>query len=158
MVFLKEYSWRIPHRVDAQVAGEVMEKIEQRDGVVTKESFLDESRPESSPTHVLFEWNDAVAAEKYRLKQSQKIITDLQIKVIRQDVEKKVPAVVKVTVGNKTKGEYVNTKAVMQTDELRKIALQNALADFKELEAKYESYVELDDIFKAIHNAERMYG
>lgn len=158
MVFLKEYSWRIPHRVDAKVAGEVMEKIEQRDGSVTKESFLEESRPENSPTHELFEWNDEIAAEKYRLKQSQKIITDLQIKVIRQDVEKKIPAVVKVTVGNKTKGEYVNTEVVMQSDEMRKIALQNALADFKELEAKYENYVELEEIFKAIHNAERMYG
>lgn len=155
MVFEKEYSWRIPHRVDAQVTGKVMEQIEERDGCVTKESFLEESRPQTAPTHELFEWDDTVAAERYRLEQSRHIITDLQVKIIRQDVEKTAPAVVKVTVGNKTKGEYINAETVMQTDELRKIALKNALYDFKQLEAKYSNYVELAEIFTAIHQAER---
>lgn len=158
MVFEKEYSWRIPHRVDAQVTGKVMEQIEERDGCVTKEAFLEESRPQTAPTHELFEWDDTVAAEKYRLEQSRHIITDLQVKIIRHDVEKKAPAVVKVTVGNKTKGEYVNVETVMQTDELRKVALQNALYDFKQLEAKYGDYVELAEIFTAIHQIERKIG
>ena len=64
MVYEKKYSWRAGKSVSAQVAGEVMEMIEKRDGELTKEAFLEESRPEDSPTHGLFEWDDAVASEK----------------------------------------------------------------------------------------------
>ena len=37
---------------------------------LTPEQVVEDARPESSPTHKFFEWNDAVAADKYRLGQA----------------------------------------------------------------------------------------
>lgn len=67
----KKYSYKHGKTgASAQTVGETLERIEKRDGAVTKEAFLEESRPEDSPTHAMFEWNDGIAAEKYRLEQS----------------------------------------------------------------------------------------
>lgn len=157
MVYQKEYSWKISHRVPAQVAGEVMEKIEQRDGKLTKEAFLEESRPADSPTHELFEWDDGIAAEKFRLEQARHTINDIQVKIIRNDSEMKTPAFVKVTVGAKTKADYINVETTMQTDDYRRAAIQNAIDELKAIEQKYNTYVELEKIFIAVHEAEKLY-
>lgn len=157
MVYQKEYSWKISHRVPAQVAGEVMEKIEQRDGKLTKEAFLEESRPAGSPTHELFEWDDGIAAEKFRLEQARHTINDIQVKIIRNDSEMKTPAFVKVTVGAKTKADYINVETTMQTDDYRRAAIQNAIDELKAIEQKYNTYVELEKIFIAVHEAEKLY-
>ena len=158
MIYQKEYSWKVSHGVPAQVAGEVMEKIEQRDGKLTKEAFLEESRPTDSPTHGCFEWDDGVAAEKYRLEQARHTINDIQVKIIKEDTEVDAPAFAKVTIGAKTKADYVNIKTVMQTDDYRKSVIQNALEEFKAIERKYNAYVELEKVFIAIHETEKLYG
>ena len=124
MVYQKEYSWKVSHGVPAQIAGEVMEKIEQRDGKLTKEAFLEESRPVDSPTHSCFEWDDGIAAEKFRLEQARHTINDIQ---------------------------------VMQTDDYRRAAIQNAIDELKAIEQKYNTYVELEKIFIAVHEAEKLY-
>lgn len=158
MVYKREYSWRVHHGVPAQVAGEVMEKIEERDGKLTKEAFLEESRPIESPTHNCFEWDDGIAAEKYRLEQARHTIADIQVKVLHEDAEVKAPAFVKVTFGAKSKANYVNVETTMQTDEYRKAAIQNAIEEMKEIEKKYNTYIELEKVFLALHEVERLYS
>lgn len=39
--------------------------------------LLDRARPSRSPLHHLFEWNDSVAAERYRLQQARQIIASV---------------------------------------------------------------------------------
>ena len=66
----QQYQWGDGWKpsVDANIVGGVVEQIEAENGRVTKEKFLDYSRPEDSPTHSIFEWDDSKAAEKYRLE------------------------------------------------------------------------------------------
>lgn len=158
MVYEKKYSWRAGKSVSAQVAGEVMEMIEKRDGELTKEAFLEESRPEDSPTHGLFEWDDAVASEKYRLYQSRIAIQDIVVTVVRQDEPKKIHAFVNTTIGKGNKASYSNIKVAMEDEEKRKAVLQNALAELKAFEQKYSEYAELAGIFMEVHKAELKYG
>ena len=158
MVYEKKYSWRAGKSVSAQVAGEVMEMIEKRDGELTKEAFLEESRPEDSPTHGLFEWDDAVASEKYRLYQSRIAIQDIVVTVVRQDEPKKIHAFVNTTIGKGNKASYSNIEVAMKEPEKRKAVLQNALDELRMFEQKYADYQELAGIFREIHNAERLIG
>ena len=44
---------------------------------VTPQEVLEKARDENSELHKCFEWNDSVAAEKYRLQQARAIIINL---------------------------------------------------------------------------------
>ena len=70
--------------VDANTVGGVMEEIESKNGAVTSELFLEASRAEDSPTHAVFEWNDGIAAEKYRLHQAARTICAIRV-LVRDD-------------------------------------------------------------------------
>ena len=60
----KRYRWNAyQYKVSAETAGSVMEQIERERGSVDKESFLEASRPEDSPTHDLFEWDDSIITD-----------------------------------------------------------------------------------------------
>lgn len=158
MVYEKKYSWRAGKSVPAQVAGEVMEMIEKRDGVLTKEAFLDESRPENSPTHKLFEWDDTIAAEKFRLEQSRIAIQDIVVTVItKADEPQKVHAFVNVTKGKANKAEYSNIQVAMSDDAKRSAVLANAFMELEQFENKYGIYSELAGVFNEAHKAMARY-
>lgn len=172
----KRYSWKGGYApsVKAEIVGEVFSRIEERDGEVTSKSFLDASRAEDSPTHALFTWDDAEAAEKYRLSQSSKIINQLQIDIIVEKVQAeeadieiepettiKSPAYVNVNpVGrfgsNKnTTGSFVNVQKAMSDEDMRKIVLNNALRELNTFKSRYALYKELKGVFEAIKEFER---
>ena len=144
-------------RVPAQVVGETLEAIEQRDGEVTKESLLEESRPKDAPTHDLFEWNNKVAAEKYRLAQAGQVIRMITVKV---ETVNKEPQMVRAYVNIKpdriTEGRFVNIFSGMSNEETRKIILLNALSELKYFQKKYSSFVELSKLFEAIDEIEEV--
>lgn len=154
----KKYSYRHGKAgASAQTVGETLERIEQRDGTVTKEAFLEESRPEDSPTHNMFEWDDTIAAEKYRLEQSRMIIADVVVTIERADEPKRVAGFVNVTYGKNNKAEYNSMEIAMQDDVKRKAVLANAFDELRTFENKYSEYQELAGVFAEAHKAERMY-
>lgn len=140
-------------KVPAQIVGETLERLEQRDGEVTKESFLEESRPETAPTHKLFEWNDTVAAEKYRLHQSGMAIKAVAVKV--ETADSKEPTVIRAFVNIQpdriTKGKFINIFAGMNNEETRKTILANAMAELRQFERKYSLYEEFSKVCAAIN-------
>lgn len=156
----KKYSYKHGKvGASAQTVGETLERIEARDGAVTKEAFLEESRPEDSPTHAMFEWNDGIAAEKYRLEQSRWIIADVVVTIERDDEPvKKAVAFANVTLGKHNKAEYNSIEIVMEDEDKRKAVLSNAFDELRAFETKYSEYQELAGVFAEAHKAERMYG
>ena len=65
------YKWKVAGLmpVDAQTAGEELNRIYTKNGALNPADIVDESRPEDAPLHDCFEWRDDVAAEKYREQQ-----------------------------------------------------------------------------------------
>lgn len=172
----KKYSWKSGWNpsVKPDVVGKVFEEIEERDGEVTSQSLLDASRSEDSPTHGLFEWNDSVAAEKFRLSQSHRIISQLQVDVIVTEVPSDKPSEVEITAENvlkspayvnvnpvgrfgvkNTKGSFVSVQKAMSDDDMRKIVLRNALSELNVFKNRYALYKELAGVFEAINEFER---
>ena len=153
MVFKRRYTYgAVQYKISADVVGEVLEGIEARDGAVTKEAFLEESRPENAPTHRMFEWDDARAAEKYRLVQSKNIINNLRI-VVQTDEEeaRTLKAFVNVSTGTQnSSGRYVRIEAAVADDRSRGVMYRNALAELGSFKRKYRELTELEDIFRAI--------
>ena len=151
-----EYEYREGWRpsVDANTVGGVMEEIERRNGVVTSELFLEASRAEDSPTHGVFEWDDGIAAERYRLNQAQNTICAVRV-VIRDEQDGAVSrgpqrAFVNIVPDDKKRGEYMNVIDAMANEATRHIVLMRAVRELKSFQEKYADLAELADVFKAI--------
>ena len=170
--YVSKYSWKsgYSYKTSADVVGKVLTEIEERDGEVTSRTFLEYSRPEDSETHDMFEWDDSIAAEKYRLVQSGKIINQLQVELVRvgdsaprqlnieverQEPVQRVSAFVNVAPrGPMMTASFNNFVNAMSDEEKSRQVLENALADLKAIEEKYKMYEELADVFAAIHDFE----
>ena len=170
--YVSKYSWKsgYSYKTSADVVGKVLTEIEERDGEVTSRTFLEYSRPEDSETHDMFEWDDSIAAEKYRLVQSGKIISQLQVELVRvgdsaprqlnieverQEPVQRVNAFVNVAPrGTRMTASFNNFVNAMSDEEKSRQVLENALADLKALEEKYRMYEELAGVFAAIHEFE----
>lgn len=79
MAFSYKYADGAVHRVSAQVVGEICERIEAETGRCTAEDLLNSARDPESPLYKEFEWDDTVAAEKYRIWQSAQLIRHIRI-------------------------------------------------------------------------------
>lgn len=155
MVFLsKSYAWGTgaQYSVPADVVGRTLESIEERDGKITKESFLEESRPLNAPTHALFEWDDEKAAEKYRLVQSGRVINNLVVKLEtnENDVPLLARAVVNVAPEGLKRASYISTTLAFQTESGRDVVLKHALRELETFKNKYSNLEELAEVFKAM--------
>ena len=75
------YKWRFSQGVPAEIAGNELERIEARHGKVTAAILVKESKSKQAALHSCFEWDDKKAAEKYRLRQADSIITNLVVMV-----------------------------------------------------------------------------
>lgn len=137
-------------RTDATLVADVLQRLGANRVPVTAKALLEESRPEESPTHHLFEWNDARAAEEQRLNRAADLIREVMI-VIRRDPDDKprtVRGFVNVSSGG-TRG-YMDTVNVLSDAELREQLVEAGLADFKAVERRYQTVTELAAIFAAI--------
>ena len=153
MVYQRRYTYgAVQYRVPADVVGGVLEGIEARDGAVTKEAFLEESRPEDAPTHRMFEWDDAKAAEKYRLVQSKNIINNLKVVIQKNDEEPMaLKAFVNVSTGSQcSSGRYIRIERAVADEKSMGVLLRNALAELGAFRRKYQGVKQLQAIFDAI--------
>ena len=146
------YKWRTyEYPVPAQEAGERIEELDKKYGEVTPEILLEDARPEGSLLHPLYEWRDDIAAEKYRLQQSGKILRELVVvKVDHPEFEPDVPvrAFVSVTPGH-NKGGYRPVVVAVSDEETRRQIFENALQELAAFEAKYKHLVDFAELIDA---------
>ena len=130
------------HKVDASTAGAVLDGIRAKTGRedVTPEELLDASRDADSPTHAEFDWDDSVAAHKWRLEQARLIIA--HIRIIRADSqsEYKERAFVSAPGGNHA---YVPLETALGKEEYREHLLNQAKKEMTVFIAKYRRIKEL---------------
>ena len=135
-------SWRIQgyFKADAQKVAE-----EIGFGKFTPTEVLEKAKDETTELHKCFEWNDSIAAEKYRLEQAKNIIRMLVYKK-----ENKEQQVVRYYAKSETKHAYQPTKQfLVQEDEYQGL-LRRALAELETFKKKYHTLTELESIFEAL--------
>ena len=135
-------TWRIQgyYKADAQKVAE-----EIGFGKFTPMEVLEKAKDETTELHKCFEWNDSIAAEKYRLEQAKNIIRMLVYKK-----ENKEQQVVRYYAKTETKHVYQPTKQfLVQEDEYQGL-LRRALAELEAFKNKYHTLTELENIFEAM--------
>ena len=146
------FEWKPGSRfkVDANTAGTVCAQLEAA-GNLTAKALLDVSRPEDAPLHSEFEWNDTVAAERYREDQARNIIRHL---VVRLDAKPDTPVRGFFRI-EQEEPRYTNVNAILTQRDLRAELIQQALEEMAAFQRKYGTLTELAMIFEATAKVRR---
>lgn len=137
-------AWRIQgyYKADAQKVAE-----EIGFGKFTPMEVLEKAKDKTTELHKCFEWNDSIAAEKYRLEQAKNII-----RMLVYEKETKEQQVVRYYAKTETKHVYQPTKQfLVQEDEYQGL-LRRALAELEAFKKKYHTLTELEGIFEAMES------
>lgn len=141
------YKWKLPGLipVDAQTAGEELERIYREKGTLNPAGIVDESRDSAAPLHPCFEWDDVTAAEKYRQTQAQMIVRSI---VTVQDTPNREPVETRAFVS--VRQEYKPIEVVTSSEEQMQELLRTALAELMTFQRKYSILSELAGVMRAI--------
>ena len=141
------YQWKLPGLmpVDAQTAGEELNRIYQEKGRLDAPDIVSESRPTSAPLHPCFEWDDEVAAEKYREVQAGNLIRSI---TVVHETPTHEPVEVRAFV--KPLETYAPIEVVVNSEEQMAALLETALAELKAFEKKYATLSKLSSVFEEI--------
>ena len=145
------YDWKLPiYKISAQSAGEFIQNLADEHGEVTPELLLESARPEDSILHSCYEWDDAKAAEKYRLNQSKMIISNLI--VVSADNGQEMPqtnAFVTIKERNE-KAAYVSIFRAMADRTTKEQVIKNASAEMAMFIKKYENIINVAELLEKV--------
>ena len=131
-------------RATAVLLGNTFQNL-LREGPLTQKTVVDDARPCTSPTHPLFEWNNAIAGEKFRLDQAGYYLRSVDILIPAESEE---PLRIRAVHCEGEKG-YDFTTRILKNPNRRKDLLAKALAEFHQWKARWETLEELGEIFAA---------
>ena len=139
---MESVKWKVSgiFKADAQ---KVYEEI--GDTSVSPEEILKKARKKRSELHKCFEWDDSVAAERYRLQQARQII---QLLVITPKYEDDEP--VRVFQITSEKNVYQPTRMILQQPDEYAQLLKRAKGELFVIEKRYKMLSELEAVFAAI--------
>ena len=138
----------------AQVYGEYLAELsKEKKNQLTAQDVVNDARNTKSPIHDYFEWDDSMAAEKYRLEQARCLIRSIDIVVTYQGEEKPVRAIVCVEYSGRE--AYVPIQVVAKNADLRQQIIEKALSEIISWQGRYETYKELGLIFGAIKQTQQ---
>lgn len=148
----KTYAFRSGAHVhgDPQAVGEALEALQQDNGQrITARIVVDAARPDDSPLHPCFEWDDVRAAELHREWQARQLISSVRV-VLHDGTERKVQrAFVNVVENAGEEGEqrgYVPMARVLSETDLFLQVCEQAARDLKSFEDRYAEFEALASV------------
>ena len=136
-------------KADPQVIGEELDRIADKHEGKLKAAYVIEEA--ISPRHVLhkhFEWNNAVAADQYRLDQARALI-----RVVRQLVDDKpVPVRSFMSITDSKGRSYRKVTEVITDQRLQLLALEQADRDFASWAQRLADYQDICDLVSLVRD------
>lgn len=148
------YEWKSGFRtkVSAEVAGAVFEELDKGKGL-TASNLVEASRPEDAPLHKEFEWDDNIAAEKFREHQARIIINHLTIRM--EEVEDSQPTRAYVSLTTDDSRKYEPLSMVLKNPQKTTALFDMAMRELESFQRKYNNLTEFARLFEEI---ERLKG
>lgn len=115
----------------------------------TPQQILDKARSKKTELHKCFEWDDTVAAEKWRLQQARFIVCHLVIEEEEVPTERPEVRMFYKTEPAHDSG-YKQTRIIMAKEDDYKALLAKAWSELRAFKAKYQMLTELAEIFALI--------
>jgi hypothetical protein len=138
-------------KIEAQVAYDEITRLkDENGGAVNARNVVDAATPEESPLHPAFEWNDAVAADQYRLEQGRLMIRSIRVVYAEDPKCQPVRAFVTLRTPEQDAASARATEDVMKDPALRSQLLSDCLRQLVSLRVKYRQFQELAIVFREI--------
>lgn len=122
--------------------------IHDEHGSLTAALVVDVARDPDHPLHARFEWDDTVAAEKWRLEQAGQLL-----RVVKLPPNPARPhdlrAFVAVKGQESHRAEYVPTEVAMADEFTRKLVLADMQREWRALKRRYEHMAEFAQMVSA---------
>ena len=131
----------------------VAEEIASIGDDVVPEQIVEKARDANTELHSCFEWDDTIAAERYRVEQARDVVRHIYL--VRKEPEQREnaePIVFKVRAFSHTPGTagYSQTVHIVKQEDRYQLLLQQAYDDLHAFKRKYECLTELKPIFDMI--------
>lgn len=129
--------------------------LHSRDGVLTCETVVNAARPENSPLHDYFTWDDSHAAERYRLIEAGRLIATVRIEYTPKKAVQVVytPAFIPTGTNSEGKREYFPVEEVTRNEFLQQKALADARSEMEGTRARYSHLVDLLELSSEVFAA-----
>lgn len=130
----------------------LIELARKNGGLLTAEAVVEAARPEESPLHDWFTWDDSEAARQWRLQQARQLIIRVKVEVATGPNETvTVRGWSSLTPDRETDGGgYRETIRVMKSTDMRAQLLINAKAEMDRFVEKYNTLGELAEVITAM--------
>lgn len=136
---------------NAQEIGEYLKKAFP-DSNFKPDQVIQVARPKNSPLHKYFEWDDTLAAEKWRLKQAQQLVSALYVEV----KEGPIRAYEHVYLEEFDRNAYMDNESVANAPELYTQVLDAAKRELIFWKTKFEKCrSHFESVFSAIDSIEK---
>lgn len=133
---------------DAQVIGEELEKISAlNDGKLHPGDVIEAAREESSRLHRFFEWNNALAAEKFRENQARLMIRNVYIVNEASPQKELIRSWLNINAGIGGHS-YRSTSEVINNRHLQLAVLQQAERDLLAWETRYRDLEQICNLIR----------
>lgn len=139
---MEQVKWKLNGIFNAD-AQKVYEEI--GDTQISPEEVLEKARKKKSELHKCFEWDDSIAAEKYRLNQARMLLRFLVIVPAKEDDEP-----VRVYQVTSERNVYQPTRLFLQNPDEYNALLRRAKNELIAIKNRYKSLSELEAVFAAI--------
>lgn len=104
--------------VSADVAGRELQRIAKEHGHLTSKLVVDEARPEDAALHPAFEWDDAIAAERYRLNQASTLVRAVVVVPSDPKAGSEHRAYVLTSIDSEPRPVYVDAQTVVDSPSM----------------------------------------
>ena len=149
MAYTETYEWKVSGLFKADV-NDVVRELSGATKSITPEEVLRIAKSEDSCMHNLFEWDDAIAGEKYRITQAQMMIRCIVVNRY-DDTNNKVSEPVRAfEVDSSRTSTYVPTKLIAKIEDEYQKLLKRAKAELMAFRKRYSNIVELEELFNDI--------
>lgn len=143
--------------IDPTAAGEVVSRIaEQNGGAAPTPDIVDAARPESSPIHEAFTWDDEHAAENWRRTEARRLVENLVVIEETDDGPVRRPAFYSISYERRTNGHTEHARGYTPVDVVRTdVVARDSAAEhlLRQLAGLEERFSHLGDEFTPIWRA-----
>lgn len=133
-------------KVPPSDAADELDRIRAERGALRPDVIVEESRPVDAVLHPVFEWDDTVAAERFRRTQARGLIRCLVVSrpATETTTRQEIRAFVSVTQPEQKSPEYVPIRVVLKEEFLRDQVIAQALHDMEAFQRKHAAFVEFE--------------
>lgn len=128
-------------------ANKVYEEIVSIGDDVKPEQIVDKARDIDTELHKCFEWDDAVAGEKYRVIQAREIV---RLLVVEEEEPPTDRPEIRTLHKTDDKSGYKPIEIIVQKKDEYALLLERAWAELRAFKAKYAMLSELEEIMALI--------